>query len=378
MVKLGILTSSRADFGVYEPLLNELSSRDNIEYSIIAFGTHLSVFHGNTVNEIRANGYKVGYSLQTTLAGDDEIAISTSAALTMMKFSEFWSQNKKQFDFIFCLGDRYEMCSAVLAGVPFGIKFIHLYGGDHSEGAIDDVYRNCLTQASVLHFTSTDICSQRVKELIGKKQNVYTIGILSLNDIPNLPLLSLDDFQQVWNINLSLPTLLITFHPETVHPERNIQYAAVIKKVLMQLSSHFQLVITMPNSDTNGFIFRQMYEEVKRNISGTIHLIENFGRINYFTCMKYCKLMLGNTSSGISEAASFNKYFINIGDRQKGRSLGKNIVSVTFDEYAILKAVDISLGCPSFEGENIYYKKDGIKLLIDELLCYKEKKGMDT
>jgi len=130
MVKIGVLTSSRADFGVYLPLLRAFQNDKEISFEIIAFGTHLSNLHGYTINEIEKSNFKVKYKIRSLISDDSENAVATSAALTSLKFSDFWENHKNEFDVVLCLGDRYEMFSAVISGIPFGIKFAHFYGGE--------------------------------------------------------------------------------------------------------------------------------------------------------------------------------------------------------------------------------------------------------
>jgi GDP/UDP-N,N'-diacetylbacillosamine 2-epimerase (hydrolysing) len=129
-MRIGILTSSRADFGIYRPLLKELLANPNFEPQIIAFGTHLSIFHGNTIDEIRNEGFEINYTIDSFLVTDSSESISTTIGLTIIKFSSFWKENWNQFDLVFCLGDRFEMLAAVLSGIPFGIKFAHIHGGE--------------------------------------------------------------------------------------------------------------------------------------------------------------------------------------------------------------------------------------------------------
>jgi GDP/UDP-N,N'-diacetylbacillosamine 2-epimerase (hydrolysing) len=375
MVRLGVLTSSRADFGVYLPLLETFKKDSAISLEIVAFGTHLSNLHGNTIKEIIESGFNVKYRIITTFSNDSAAAVSGSIALTALKFAEFWSNHSEDFDLVLCLGDRYEMFAAVLAGVPFGIKFAHFYGGDFSKGAIDNVFRNGMTNCSSLHFTSTKRCAERVKVIAENPYSIDVVGILSLSELDKFPLLSLEQFKDRWGIDLSLSTILVTIHPETISPERNSSHAQVINEVISKIVGEFQLVITMPNSDTNGDVFRQIYEESKQKFPDKIYLIENFGIQSYFTCMKHCLLMLGNTSSGISEAASFKKYFINVGDRQIGREFGSNVISIPFDDEKIINEIHLARSFGKYLGANIYSPQGSlenivkrIKLFVNEII----------
>jgi GDP/UDP-N,N'-diacetylbacillosamine 2-epimerase (hydrolysing) len=176
MMRIGVLTSSRADYGIYRPLLKALKNDPFFDCSIIAFGTHLSTHFGKTIDRIRDDGFEVKYTVSSMLLGDDANTIASATALTSMKFAEFWKEHAADFDLVFCLGDRYEMFAAVIAGVPFGIRFAHLHGGETTLGAIDNVYRHSITHASLLHFTSAEVHASRVKSLLGHDEGVFVCG----------------------------------------------------------------------------------------------------------------------------------------------------------------------------------------------------------
>lgn len=365
-MRVGVLTSSRADYGIYLPLLRKLHADERFNLSLIAFGTHLKQQFGFTLSQIQADGFSVPFTIDNLLDGDDVLTITRSYAKTVELFAEFWQSNKHHFDIVLCLGDRFEMAAAVNAGVPFGIKFAHFHAGETTLGAIDNVYRHQISLASELHFVSVEAFAERVHQLINRKDTTTVIGSLSLLNVNDIPFLSDDAFLEKWGIDLKLPSILVTVHPETVHFEKNATFAQEIKQSLQTLSTNYQIIVTLPNADTNGSVFRNMFYELKSEIQG-IHLIENFGTQSYFTCMKKVSFLLGNTSSGIIEAASFGKYVLNIGDRQKGRFAPENVIHVPFDTTKIVEEA-MQLKNKRFEGENPYFNKNAIELTLNTLL----------
>lgn len=370
-MKVGVLTSSRADFGIYLPLLKALKVDATVALRIIAFGTHCSKFHGETVREIRDEGFTQIDEIKTTLASDDENSIATSYGLTVLKFADYWNLNK--FDLVFCLGDRYEMSAAVQAGIPFRVRFAHLHGGEDTLGAIDNIYRHQITLASTFHFTSTDIYADKVKSLIGTDENIFNVGALSLDGIKEPDLVSEGEFRKHFKIPLSLPYLLITFHPETMNPERNEDYAKEMFAGLGLLAVDHFLIVTMPNADTRGSVFREYIQKLKAEIGDRIITVENFGKKYYFTAMEYSKILVGNTSSGIIEAASFKKFVVNVGDRQKGRAQSQNIINADFNKDSIVESVKLALEKGEFSGANIYYKERPAMNIINAIKEYFEK-----
>lgn len=365
MKKVGFLTSSRADFGIYLPLLKRLKDDHFFKIEIIAFGTHLSFFYGNTVDQIEAAGFEVSYKIESLLLTDTPASLSTSMGLTTIKFADFWMQHRERFDLVFCLGDRYEMHAAVIAGVPFQIPFAHLHGGETTLGAIDNVFRHGITLASKYHFVSTPVYASRVNELIGSNEYIYYVGALSLDNVFENELLSVNDFKEKWGIDLSKKTILMTFHPETVNYSKNGAYANELVKTINNLNS-YQVLITMPNADTAGNIIRETFIKGFSN-SANVFMIENLGSQSYFTAMKHCSFLLGNTSSGVIEAASFGKYVINIGDRQKGRLTGDNVIHIPINKHDILTAVSKIEQEVNLSMENIYFNNGAANQIISIL-----------
>src|SRR6056297_3452482 len=240
-MKIGVLTSSRADFGIYLPLLEELKQDTFFDLTIIAFGTHGSPYHGETISEIQEAGFKNIDLIQSVLLNDNPNGISTSYGLTVTKFADYWSENK--FDLVFCLGDRYEMSAAVQAGIPFGIKFAHIHGGETTLGAIDNVYRHQITLASTIHFPSTEDYKRKIETIIGDDEHVYNVGSLSLDGIEDFQFMEENEFRNKFGITDN-PYVLITFHPETVKSGKNQEYSLELKSVLDELSHEYYLVIT--------------------------------------------------------------------------------------------------------------------------------------
>ena len=364
-LNIGILTSSRADYGIYVPVLKAMKKDAEIEISIIAFGTHVKEEFGYTLNGILDDGFEVPFQLDTLLPGDKPVDISASFGHTSSLFASFWEDHSSKFDIVLCLGDRYEMAAAVTAGIPFGVKFAHIHAGETSEGAIDNIYRDQISLASEIHFVSLPQFKTRIENLTQKKNTAYVVGAVSLENIKNTPLLTVEEFYKKWNIDLKLPSILLTMHPETVHFEMNHQYCNEIEKTVNYLAKKYQLIISMPNADTLGSIYRASFEKSASSHSSVI-LIENFGNQSYFTAMQYSNLLIGNSSSGLLEAASFNKYVLNLGDRQKNRACGENVIHIPINFEKIIEATEIYMN-KEFLKNNIYAQENGVQILIDQL-----------
>ncbi len=335
-MKVAVLTSSRADYGIYLPLLKALKNDSFFELNIIAFGTHLSEKHGYTLNQIEKDGFDVSIKVDTMPFDDTPFAISDAIGKTVTNFSKVWAENK--YDLVFCLGDRYEMFAACASSIPFNVKLAHIHGGEQTLGAIDDAFRHAITHMSTYHFTTTEQYKNRVIELKESDKNVYNVGALSIDNLKNLPLLSVVEFKDKFKIDLSIPSILITFHPETVSFEKNEKYITEIITALSE-TKNYQLIITMPNADTMGDLIREKLHAFINEHTNAIG-VESFGTLGYLSCMKHCSFMLGNTSSGFVEAAYFPKYVINLGERQTGRLITENIFNCRINHHEIINAID--------------------------------------
>lgn len=356
-MKIAVLTSSRADYGVYRPLLKALNNTEDFDWGLIVFGTHLSKLHGYTVSEIENDGYPIKKRIESLVLGDTPNAIASSYALTAAKFADYWGEGDSNFDLVFVLGDRFEMAAAVVSGIPYGVKFAHIHGGETTQGAIDNIYRHSISLASSIHFVSASVFESRIQNLIGNENApVYNVGSLSLENLHDIDLLEISEFKFKWGIDLVIPTILVTVHPETVDYKNNESYCLEITQALKSLADKFQIVITMPNADTFGNIFRTAFLNLSKDILN-IYIIENFGTQSYFTCMKYVCLLIGNTSSGIIEAASFKNYVLNIGDRQKGRLSGDNVINLPFEKEVIISNA-LKYANSTFHGINLFYKEN--------------------
>lgn len=361
-MRIGILTSSRADYGIYLPLLEKLKTDSFFSLEIIAFGTHLSKSHGYTFNDIIKDGYPCIHEISSLLSNDDELAIATSYGLTVLKFADFWKSHS--YDLVLCLGDRFEMSAAVQAGIPFSVKFGHIHGGETTLGAIDNVYRHQITLAATLHFAAADNFKEKIASLLGSTLNIHSVGSLSLDNIASFEPIEKKVFYDKFHIP-NEDYALVTFHPETVSSGKNYKYADAMRRGMVKISKELFLIITMPNADTLGSIFREEILKLKSEMPDRVLLIENFGKINYFSAIHYSKILIGNTSSGIIEAASFGKYVVNVGDRQKGRTQSLNILNCPFDEELLYTTMQKAMTMGNYERENVYYKNGAVNTITN-------------
>lgn len=365
MMKILILTSSRADFGIYLPLLRKLEKDSFFQFEIVAFGTHLSEDHGYTLDDIKRHGFKVKYKIETAPDGDSIFEVTHSMGLTTLLFTEFWEKNHNKFDLVFCLGDRYEMYAAVLAGIPYQIPFAHLHGGETTLGAIDNFFRHSISLASKYHFAATSSNVKRLSGILGSEEGIHCVGALSLDNVKDFEVFSIQEFKDEFDIDLSKNTILCTVHPETAGTSNNYENCIQLILAIEELTD-YQFLITLPNADMHSMEIRRTllthFSSLQR-----VNLVENLGSRGYFSAMQHCVMLLGNTSSGIIEAATFDKYVIDLGDRQKGREAGENIFHVPFNCDQIVAKVREIEAMPVWTNGNIYDQGGAADRIIEVL-----------
>ena len=357
--KIGVLTCGRSDLYIYKPLIEHLIKK-KFDISILAFGSHSSVLHGETINEAKKiDGIKellevCGYSDTNTNSG----AVKSMSNI-IDSLNRVW--NEKQYDFIFALGDRFEMVAAVLSSVPYHHKVVHFHGGEKSFGSLDNKYRHAITSLSDIHFASTETHSSRIKDIIEDKNisNVYNIGSLALNNLLNI---NSDEEKLLSSIKYKFgkKNALVCFHP-TLEDD----YGAMrLSNILESLTErNFNILITSPNNDPghkdlinviDNFLLRNKNAFFEKNLGGD----------KYFSFLKKMNLLVGNSSSGIIEAASLGTYVINIGNRQDGRAQSPNTFNIHGDDLNQLKKLILKIEkLDNYSGENIYFKRNGLEIV---------------
>lgn len=366
-MKIGALTSSRADYGIYRPLLEKLATNNRFDLHIIAFGMHVLAIHGKTVNEIDKDNFGTLHQVEGMPTDDSRLAIAKGYGNIVKSFATFWSQN--DFDYVLTLGDRWEMSAAVQASIPFEVKLAHIHGGEATLGATDNIYRHQISLAASLHFTAATEFSNRIKELTGEGENIHTVGSISLERLETMKLPAWSEVAQKFDIPFKR-FILTTIHPESVNAVKNAYYADLIEEVISKSSVEHNFLITKANADVMGTIYNEKLEALAAKHPKRIKVVSSLGKLNYFSAMKCSDFLVGNTSSGIIEAASFQKWVINLGDRQKGRLRSGNVLDVPFDKDAINAAIKKVETLGVYEGANKYVQANSADKVIEILLTH--------
>jgi GDP/UDP-N,N'-diacetylbacillosamine 2-epimerase (hydrolysing) len=256
------------------------------------------------------------------LSSDTPVGISKSIGLGLIGFADAYNTLKP--DLLVVLGDRFELISAVTAALIAGIPIAHLHGGESTEGSFDEAIRHSITKMSHLHFVATDEYARRVIQLGEHPERVFLVGGLGVDSIKRIKLLSLDEVQEALKFNFGVKNLLITFHPVTLEAESSLQQMKILLEALDGLEDT-HLIFTMPNADTGNHELVTILEDFVLNRPHT-RAYKSLGQLLYLSCLQFVDGVVGNSSSGLTEAPSMATGTVNIGSRQKGRVSASSVI----------------------------------------------------
>lgn len=331
---IGVVTTSRADYGIYLPVLRAIQADADLRLRLFVSGTHLSPEFGMTVREIEKDGFEIAERVEMLLSSDSPEGIAKSMGLATLGFAQAYARS--QPDILLVLGDRFEMHAAVAAAVPFKIPLAHIHGGEVTQGAIDDVLRHSITKMSHLHFVATEDYARRVRQLGEEPWRITVSGAPALDNLRTVPLLSREELAERRGVRVGDGFLLATFHPVTLEFEDTERQAAEFVGALEV--SQQPVLFTMPNADTHGRSIRKMILQFVEKHPES-QAVENLGVQGYFSAMAITTAMVGNSSSGIVEAASFKLPVVNVGHRQQGRAMARNVICVEYRRDEIVRGI---------------------------------------
>lgn len=336
MRKIGVVTTGRCDYGLYFPILKKIVEHPGLELALYVTGMHLLPEFGNTVKMIQADGFVIAEQIKMDSYSDSPYGIGNSMGVCTSSFARVFRDNSP--DILVVLGDRFEMHAATAAAVPFNIPIAHIHGGEITQGAFDEQFRHSITKLSHVHFASTKEYAQRIIQMGEESWRVVVSGAPSLDNILNFPRYTKNELKDKFKINFSKGIFLVTFHPVTMEHENTHFYISNLLKAL-SFYNDYNIVFTSPNADTGNSIITEEIQLFAKNSSNTF-LVNNFGQQGYFSMMNNAKAMIGNSSSGIIEAASFKLPVVNIGSRQAGRIRAVNVVDVGYEVDEIKNGIN--------------------------------------
>lgn len=347
MKRILAVTGTRADYGIYKPVFNALHTSPDIELSVAVVGMHLLPEFGSTVEEIRSDKFSIVAEIDSMTTEDTKLAMAQYVGKSEQAFADLFAKQKP--DIVFVLGDRGEMLAAATAAVYLGIPVAQLHAGEHS-GSVDDPVRHAITQLSSIHFCTTEHYAKEVKRMCPDAKHVVTVGAPALDTILSATFPSKEEIFAHYGFELGKPLLLFVQHPDTTDariPSEQIQPS-------IDALSQFQgnILIIGSNADAGGMEMNTLLQKFAKKKDHSMFMI-NLPHVEFLSCERAADVLVGNSSSGIIEAASFNLPVVNIGNRQKGRLRSGNVEDVGYEAGAITAAVKRALKTESHY-TNIY------------------------
>jgi GDP/UDP-N,N'-diacetylbacillosamine 2-epimerase (hydrolysing) len=312
------LTGTRADFGLMLPTLQRLQATPEIALELGVTGMHLSPRFGLTVREVEASGLPIAVRIPAEI-DDDSIGMGRGAAQIMAGVVALLAERKP--DIVLLLGDRAEMLAGAFAAVLAGVPVFHLCGGERS-GTIDDAMRHAISKLAHVHLVATEGSRERLLRMGEEASRIHVVGTPGLVGLAALATRSRSELAGEHGLDAGRPLALVLFHPV-------VQDAAIAGeqcRVLLQAvrDEGLQALCLMPNADSGNAQIRTAIEQACAAAPG-FRAVTHLPRSDYASLLAVADVLVGNSSSGLIEAATFGTPVVNVGDRQQGRERNANV-----------------------------------------------------
>ncbi len=301
--------------------------------------------------------------------------MAVSAGVAMTRFAGLFTNYKPSI--VVVLGDRFEIFAAASAAHFIGIPVAHISGGDTTEGAVDDAIRHCITKMSYLHFPGCRQSAMRVIQMGEQPDRVFNVGEPGVENCLDMKLMSRQELSENIDFkNVLRDYSVVTFHPVTM--ENNTAVSQVYELIrAMDAQNDMSYIVTMANTDAGGRAINDIWIKEGKKRSNWL-VVTSLGVLKYLSAVKYAKLVIGNSSSGVVEAPSMGTPTINIGDRQKGRMMAESVICCVPDKLEIFKSMKIALTDEFQEKakhiESPFGNGTTFKQIFDIILGYLEKR----
>jgi UDP-hydrolysing UDP-N-acetyl-D-glucosamine 2-epimerase len=337
-MKIGVVHCARSDYGIYLPVIRRIREHPDLKLLNYVTGMHLSPEFGRTEMVFAEDGFEIDERVEMLLSSDSPEGIAKSMGLGTIGFGQLFSRSRP--DLLMLMGDRFEIHCAAVAALPFNIPIIHIHGGESTEGLIDEGIRHSLTKLSHLHFTSTEVYADRVRRMGEEDWRVSTVGAPGLDNILDMERMTREETGKHFGYDPMRPVILVTFHPITLDFENTSIYTDQLLDAVAR--ADVQILFTYPNADTAGRVIIEKVNAFCHDVERA-SVVVNASQRGYISLLSCVDTMVGNSSSGIIEAASFELPVVNIGSRQKGRIHGRNVVDCGHGVAEILSALETCL-----------------------------------
>ena len=342
--KVCIITAARSEYGPMRWIIDAVHKDEYLELQLVVTGAHLSPEQGLTYRYIEDDGYPIAAKVDMLLSSSDKSDIVRSMGICSQGFADVFYQLKP--DVAVVLGDRYELLPIVSAALVMDIPVAHISGGDVTKGAIDNEVRNAVTMMSTIHFPGVESSAENLKRMLGSDANIFIVGEPGLESFLRCDLMTRKELASSIDLDEKKRWCLVTLHSETrLSLDDNLKMVHHLFDV-MEKTENVQFVISKANADFGGAQINEFWEESVNVDTDKYHLFSSLGQLRYLSFMQQSVGVIGNSSSGIIEAPFLGIPVVNIGERQKGRYLCKNVIQCGRDNVSIAVAFQKMLSQP--------------------------------
>lgn len=358
--KICYVTGTRADFGLMRDTLIALRDMPGLELSIVVTGMHLSEKYGHTVEDIEAAGLPVSAMIEIDSGDATGATMARNLGNMLVGFVDVFEQLTP--DLVLVLGDRGEMLAGALAAVHLNIPVAHIHGGERS-GTVDESIRHAISKLAHFHMVATTDARERLVRMGERAADVYVTGAPGIDGIAALVDRSRQELMLEAGLEPDRPVALMVYHPVLQETQVAIAGAVAILDALQ--ARRIQVIALKPNSDAGSDGIRALLE-ARRNESD-LRVVTHFPRRSFVSWMAAADLMIGNSSAGIIEAASFGTPVVNIGSRQNLRERNANVIDAAIESHAISIAIEKALTHGRFAARNVYGDGQAVTRIADLL-----------
>jgi GDP/UDP-N,N'-diacetylbacillosamine 2-epimerase (hydrolysing) len=332
MRRIVYLTGTRADFGLMQATLRQVAATPGLHLSLVVTGQHLSAEHGNTVDEVRASGLHIATELPLDMQTRTGASMAVGIAECLRGLTAVLQRNPP--DLLLLLGDRGEMLAGAIAALHVGIPCVHLHGGERS-GTVDEPVRHAISKLSTWHLVATEDARDRLLRMGEEPARIHVVGAPGLDGLEQLGLAGREEALRQLALPAGSHFVLALFHPVVQQAHAAAAQTQALQQALVAVG--LPVLWLDPNADAGSLAILEAVAQA--TLPAGSRRVTHLSRADFVTAMRHCAVMVGNSSAGIIEAATFGTPVVNVGDRQRLRLHGPNVVDVPVDTAAIEDAV---------------------------------------
>jgi UDP-N-acetylglucosamine 2-epimerase (non-hydrolysing)/GDP/UDP-N,N'-diacetylbacillosamine 2-epimerase (hydrolysing) len=331
-LRLLAVTGSRADFGLWLPVLEEARRRGSaVDARLLVTAMHLDARFGRTVEEVRRSGHMIAAEVPCTPEGDGRVEMAAAIGRAIVGMAPVIADRRP--DWLLVLGDRGEQLAAAIAALHAGVATAHLHGGEVTRGVVDDTVRDLVTRVANLHLVATEDAASRLEAMGEEPWRIHRVGAPGLDQLRAAAAGDLAGLRGRYGLPAEGPYLVLVQHPETVGEERAERDLEATLEAVRTVG--LPALAVYPNADAGG---RAMIERLRR-VDATLPAVASLPRGEFATLLSGAAALVGNSSSGIIEAPLLGVPAVNVGRRQEGRTRGDNVIDVPAEPSAIADAI---------------------------------------